>query len=356
MSDIPRTAPGRAMNGEDRRRIVELAASRRPDLHLEALHAMLLELGVDVDTDTLVADLDALGYEVEAPPDHDAAAPRPGEADPVADGGAGAVAHVEPTSAGWRAHPSVLVAVAVAVVALLAVAVLALTGDDGDDEAEVRTSGSTAPESTSDSTAEVSSTTEVRTSPAGDGLDPGLVRPGVAKDEFARPGPELGEVPGIGEWQAPVGGWTVTDEQLVLAEPEPEEASLALFDPGSGDVRAQVRLRRRGEGSGLAFRVRDEQNFFLWATAPYFGIVVLLEVVDGERTVLLDSGLAPTTDGMPSLGVNIVGSTVELLFQGAVSATYDDLPPVEGRERIGLGMVGGVEQPIFDDLLVLPGG
>ncbi|HXH58532.1 hypothetical protein, partial [Iamia sp.] len=48
-----------------RRRLVAIALARRPHLALHELHSILERLDLGVDTPTLVADLDALGYDVD---------------------------------------------------------------------------------------------------------------------------------------------------------------------------------------------------------------------------------------------------------------------------------------------------
>lgn len=357
---------------EARRRAIEVVLERRPDIDLAELGEILAELGSPADEATLVADLDALGYEVD-PPEDGAEAPappvedRPGPRGRAADGGPrfvppddDAFAGAPPREGGPRlrgANPTVLVAAGVLVVALVVAAVLALGGDDagddggdGDDVVAVSTNptSTTAPEATLGE--------DPRVAARGDGLDPALAGEGVVLDDFERPGPDLGEVPGVGPWEVLAGDWAIEEGQVTGAGAESEPGNLVAFDPGSADVRMQVELRGRTNGSGIAFRVADVDNYWAWVTAPEFGTIGLVEVADGERRTVFDAGLAVTEDGMPALGINLTGTQVELLFDGAVAATYDQLPPAEGRQRVGLTMARGDEVAIFDDVrLLVPG-
>ncbi|CAN5484722.1 hypothetical protein BH24ACT4_BH24ACT4_16700 [soil metagenome] len=350
----------------ERRRAIEVVLERRPDVDLNELADIMSELGTPVDEATLVSDLDALGFEVDAAhgDDNDAirrsdGAGMAGSADaagPSFKGPADAFDDMPDRDGRFdirSVNPTVLVAVGVLVVALIVVAVLTLGGgDDGDDDVATDGSTTTAAE---DGDPEPTESTEPRLATQGEGLDPALEAEGVVLDDFQREGPGLGEVPGLGAWDVLTGTWELTDGQVKGSGEDEEAGNLAVFDPGSGDVRAQVELPGRTNGSGIAFRVKDADNYFAWVTAPLYGTLGLVEVEDGNRTTLLDSGLATTGDGMPALGINLEGSKVELLFDGAVTATYDELPSAEDRQGLGLTTARGMEVATFDDLRILPG-
>jgi len=237
---------------------------------------------------------------------------------------------------------------------VLALVVAGFLAFGGDDEGDVSADGGSRSERSS--TTEETTTTELREATRGDGLDPELDSDGVLIDDFEREGPDLGDFPGGARWEVLAGEWSIADGRIGGAGSEDEAGNLTVFDPGAGDVRAQVEITRRANGAGIAFRVEDEDNYYAWATAPDYGTLVLIQVADGERTVLLDAGLASTGDGMPALGINLTGTKVELLFDGAVTETYDELPPAEGRERIGLTVARVDQIATFDDFRVLTAG
>ncbi|HXH56156.1 hypothetical protein [Iamia sp.] len=369
-------------DGEERRRAIEMVLERRPDMDFEELLDILGELGIETDEPTLVADLNALGYDVDeadtaedaqdpadvamvagataggreaAPSGAVRPDPAPSATGPSALGGTDAFADgPEPVAAQGRgfarsANPTVVVAVAVVVVALLIAGFLALSGGDDDE---------TAAEEGDDPTAEAPPTTAAvpqRVAPAGPGSDPALAGDELRGDDFEREGPGLGDFPGVGPWEALGGEWQLAEGRVSLTGPSQEVGNVVVFDSANADVRAQVLLVSPTNTSGLAFRVQDEGDFYLWGTAPEFGSIALSHVVDGVSEVLVDSGLADSGGGMPTLGIHIVGSTVELLHEGVVAGTYDDLPPAEGRTRIGLGMAAGDGNPVFDDVAFKPG-
>lgn len=329
----------------ERRRGIELVLDRQPEIDLDELQRLLGRVGIEVDTGTLVDDLDALGYEVDEDPP-----------DPVAPTVDGPPPTLEPAArsiedGGSRSWPMLAVA-ALVVVAVVAVFVL---GGDGDAEltdasaatAEtVTVRGGTTPAST-----EATEPEPVEVAPAGPGSDPALEEAGTRTDDFERS--DVGDFPDVGPWEVLAGEWANTDGNLdVTARPDGGAAVIGV-DVGTGDVRAQVQIDRRASRSGLAFRIVDGENFFVWAYVPEFATNLLFEVVDGTPRAVANSGLTPTGDGLPALGINIVGDQVELLNDGVVVATYDGLPAAEGATRIGAAALSGVaDLPLFDEYRV----
>lgn len=369
----------------ERRRGIALVLDRQPEIDLDELQRILGRVGIHVDTDTLLADLDALGFDVDDDPLLDepvepAAAPpslaKAGDeptgdedddevdafADPAPAGrpsflGASAPAdRDEDDDADEHGHDgtwsrqSLLIAAAVVVVVILVAVFLAGGSDDGDDTTAggdstgetLQAGGSTAP---------TGPTEPVRVAPVGPGSDPALDVPETRTDDFERG--ELGDFPNVGTYEVLAGEWTNTDGNLDLTAPADPTAVVAV-DPGVGDLRAQVQVDRRASRSGLAFRIVDAENFYVWTTVPEFATNILFQVVDGEATGVADSGLTTTGDGLPSLGINIVGTSVELLNDGVVVATYDQLPPPDGATRIGLAALDESDAlPLFDELKLL---
>ncbi len=360
---------------EERRRAIEVVLERRPEVDLQELGEIMAELGTPVDEATLVSDLDALGFEVADTDDAegagvagaDARPATPPEPSPAADGPSfrrpegAAPAATDAFDAGSgggggfdlrRLNPTVLVAAGVLVVALVVAAVLIIGGDDGGDD--VSSGGATTTTGAGgEDGGEPGTTAEPKIATRGDGSDPALAVEGTILDDFEREGPDMGELPGVGPWEVLAGQWTLADGKVSGSGAEAEPGNLVVVDGGPGDVRMQVEVVGRTNGSGIAFRVADADNYFAWVTAPYYGTIGLVEVVDGERRTLFDAGLAVTEDGMPAMGIHLTGNRVELLFDGAVTATYDELPDAEGRERVGLTMARGDETAVFDDVRLL---
>lgn len=362
----------------ERRRGIELVLDRQPEIDLDELQRILAKVGIVVDTDTLVGDLDALGYDVD-----DDTAGAPGEESPVVVAEDGrddeddvdAFADRRPSFAappprdgadddddddlddeGTWTRQSLLIAGAVVLVVIVVAVFLATAGGDDDDGEDTTTGGgSDAPATAQAGSADATTTgpTEpVRVAPVGPGSDPALDVPETRTDDFERG--EVGDFPDIATWELLSGDWTNTDGNLDLTAAPTDGPAVAGFDVGSGDVRAQVQVDRRASRSGLAFRIVDDRNFFVWATVPEYATTILFHVVDGEAQPVADSGLTQTGDGLPALGVNLVGDRAELFHDGVVVATYDGIGPADGATRIGVAALPGTsELPLFDEYEVL---
>jgi hypothetical protein len=176
--------------------------------------------------------------------------------------------------------------------------------------------------------------------------------PETRTDDFERG--EIGDFPDVATWELLSGEWANTDGNLDVTSVPEDAAAVAAIDVGRGDVRAQVQIDRRASRSGIAFRIVDDRNFLLWCTVPEYATNILFHVVDGEATPIADSGLTATGDGLPALGINLVGTTAELLNDGVVVATYEELPPADGATRIGVAALTAEEGlPLFDEVKVL---
>ncbi|HEU5150515.1 MAG TPA: hypothetical protein VFU19_08460 [Iamia sp.] len=330
---------------EERRRGIALVMETRPEIDLDELQRLLARAGVEVDVDTLVDDLEALGYEVD---DEVTPGPVPPTIDPVDDGSYDDDGDEEP--AGGAGRWAVLGLAAVVVVVALVALVVGLGRDDDEPALEEAPPGT---EMLEDGAADTT-TEPPRVAPEGPGRDPALEVPEALTDDFERAG--IGDFPGVSTWELLSGEWANTDGNLDLVALSDEGVAVAAVDPGSGDVRAEVQVDRPGTRAGLAFRIADEDDFLLWAPMPEEGTIILFEVVEGEATPLVDSGITAPDDGMPALGVNLVGERAELLRDGAVVATYDGVAPAEEgtTTRIGVGALrDGEGLPLFDELRVL---
>jgi hypothetical protein len=343
---------------EDRKRVIDLALARRPDMELDELHGVLARLGIDVDTDTLVADLDALGYEVEDEPGGATAAdagPTPGDGprftappdDDAFDDALAAEVRDLDGDGGLQRYAPVMVAVAAALAVLVA-AFLVLGGDD-DDPAATGAGPSTVPTGQGANAGAGSAPVAAgppRVAPSGPGPDPALVEPDVAFP-FDTDGATLPPPPDGGEWTVTGGDVEVTGGRAVSTAPG-DVPVLATFPMATPDARVQVTLPEASEGAGLAFRLDDSGTYYAWVVAPPYSTVNLYEVTDGEQESVLNSGITVVKPGV-TLGLNLIGSGVELFANGVVVATF-----AEAGDGVGLGLVAtskGVPG-VFDDLLV----
>ncbi|HEX7130945.1 MAG TPA: hypothetical protein VF228_00125 [Iamia sp.] len=390
----------------ERRRGIELVLDRQPEIDLDELQRILARVGIVVDTDTLVEDLDALGFDVDddpaeaageppagpslekdvdgdeaaeddaevevedaedpeaAPADIDEAGEADGEADAFAEPAAerrpsfvlpppGADDDEVPVEGSWSRQSMMVVAAVVVVVIIVAVFLAGGSDDDGEDT--TTGDGDTTETVQADGGTEATPTipTEpVKVAPEGPGSDPALDVPETRTDDFERG--DIGDFPDVGTWELLSGEWANTDGNLEVTGVPDDGFAVAAVDVASADVRAQVQVDRRSSRSGIAFRIVDERNFYIWCTVPEYATNILFEVVDGTATPVADSGLTATGDGQPALGVNLVGDRAELLNDGILVATYDGIGTGEVPTRIGVAALTDEEGlPLLDEFKVL---
>lgn len=317
-----------------RRRLIGIVLVRRPDLPLNELHSILARLDLAVDTPTLIADLDALGYEVEDEDEDDApAVPVLHDTDPPAQ------------REGPSERPPMVrlipVFVAVAVLLALAVGALIVRGVGGDAEEEAGPGPSSRPSSADPESSDEAAPDQASSLAPGDGV----ILP------FDTDGPLPAAGPGA-EWVPGRGDWAVVDGQVVVAAPGEEEVVTHFVAPGP-DLEAQVALPSASPGAGVAFRVEDDANYLAWVIAPEGGRLLLVRVTDARQSVVLAS---PPVDLPPGvrIGVKATGAALVLLVDGeSVAFTSDG----ESRSAPGVGLVAlATEQPpVFDDLSVVFG-
>jgi len=344
-------APGDGADATQRRRqLVNLSLERRPSLSLDRLHAVLVTFNLDTDDDILIGDLTCLGYSVAdgtvVPARDDAEGTgRRREGVPEGDGpeehqvrgaggdgGGGGLRHA------LRSRPRAAALVATALVAVVVIGlVILLPRDDGEDAQEVAT----------DATAGVTAKERPVVAPRGPGSDPRLAS-ADAREDFNRPSGPLGSSLATGEWTVVRGTWAIVDGRATVDRGD-EPLTLATIELGTADVRAQVTVTDASRASGLAFRVVDEANYWLWTIAPDFATFVLTQVKGGEATVIGNSGLTSTKPGS-TLGVHADGKRIELLANGAVVKRFDDDAATPGT-RIGLATMGRGPAATFDDLI-----
>lgn len=387
----PEGAPGPAGEIERRRQVLETALDIHPDLYLDQLVAALAAAGLGaVEEDELVADLGALGFDVDpdedvdlpppAAPSPPAPAPEPREAvaaaaptrdadeqglgpRPVTDAfaddlsspdrGPGRAADREPRTVGGIDRTVIVAAVVALVVVAVAFALAALGGDDdtvaGGGDTVAVDSGEGPTDGTTDGTTDGSAPVETSpVAPIGPGADPELADGGDASLSFD--GADGDVLPALGEWEWDVvhGTATVVDGRVVAtpAEDDPDGV-LAVVDAGARDLRFEVALPEDTVGAGIAFGVEDDGSYLLWAPAPGFPTIALFQVRDGSYEFLLNGGVVQVEPGT-RVGVHIDGADVELLVGGAVVATHTDAS--EGA-RVGIGLLPESPLAVFDDVV-----
>ncbi len=343
-------APGEQVTDADlaRRRVIEVALGRRPGMTVGDLRRVLARLDVEASTETILADLDALGFDLEGHPgdpsalaapstvDHDAG---PADADERAPVGPseGAPAGDEPegvpTARRWgRLVPVLAVLAALLVVAAVVIAVVDLLTDDDASEATADTRVAVSDEEiTFDADADVFG-------------DAGPADVALAFEEGG-PLPTPGEV---GPWDPSLGDWFVNEGAAHVTAPGEEEA-VAFFAAPGPDADVSVALPSASPGAGVAVRLLDARDYLAWTLTPDGRGVQLVRVADARQEVLLtpDAEVAPGV----VLGVRARGTDLELLVDDEVVETTTDDGPTD-RVGVGLVVMGTDQVPDFDDLAV----
>lgn len=355
----------------DRRRVLELALTRRPDLTLADLHQALDGVGLDVDTATLVRDLDELGFDIEgdgdgeAPAETDHTAERvevldepdafaPGATRRFSDPAPAAGTIGDPDGADgdgsdwWKGrNGAIALAVGVLVVALLAAALLG--GGDDDDTADGGGGGGQTTDTAATASGSGAPAGPVETAPVGPGEDQQLVGGVDGASPFDEPQADgLGTAPDGSAWEIRSGTWSVADGVARLDAVEGEDGvGLATFDPGLESYRLQVRLANLANGNGLAFGAAGPEDFYSVVAAPGFSTFFLVHVTGTGREVLANSKLTATEGGRAVIGVHVTPGQVEVLVNGAVVIIQPvDLPGT----AIGLGSIPGGFGGQFDEV------
>lgn len=342
-------------NTDDRRRVLEAALDRRPDMSIADLHDALGAMGLDVPTDVLVSDLDALGFEVD-PADAGGAADDAGPSFlPRSDASAGAIGEPQDDDVApwWQGRTGVaLLAAAVLVVALVVAFAVAGGGDDddvadgGDTPAQTGGGGDT----DTGAGAETTSTAPVPTAPRGPGEDEELSGEVDGATGFDDAGDGLGTAPDGTEWTIGTGAWSRSDGLATLTGVEGDDGiGLATFDPQLSAYRLQVRLGSMVAGNGLVFGASGPDDYFAFVAAPDYSTFVLGRVTDGELEIIDNSNLTSTVDGKAVIGVHVTPGQVEALVNGAVVITAE-LPEELPGTAIGLGSFPGPAGGTFDEV------
>ncbi len=376
---LPDAGPDAAAAPTRRRQVIETALDLDPDLYLDQIGAALARAGLgQVDEDRLVEDLEALGFVVDdveaeaqddAEPELEPGAPAPDadaeedvEADPLALVWAlGAEAASRPAPARpapdrpdrsgrsrLRLDRTVVIAAVVALVVVGVAFALGALGDDGEEPElgpAATLDAATDPPNLGGGSGPVGPIDGAATE-VGPGGDPELAAGGDASLSFDDTDGD--QLPALGDrpWEVARGQVSVIDQRVVAAPGDDFIGALATVDAGGRDLRFELALPDASEGTGVAFGVRDDGSFLLWAPALQVHTLALFSVHGGEAELLVDTG-AVVQPGV-RLGVHVVGPDVELLAGGSVVATATD---DSGSTRVGMGLHPAAAYGVLDDVV-----
>ena len=237
-------------------------------------------------------------------------------------------------------NPALLGGIAAVVVFLVVVGIVVFGGGGGSDG-----DGTTLPKSST--TAPASGPPKAARGP---GSDPDLAPGTDPTDRFARTGAGLGAFPNLGAWVVGRGVWATANGHAALLKADPAGPNLVSVADVSADVEAQVTVVTPVGGAGIAFRVVDADNFWLWTVTPGYGTATLVRVEGGKVSLVGNSGITLVRPGVV-VGVHASGGTVELLANGVVVKTVTDPSPNPGA-GVGVGTVGKASGAVFDDMVV----
>lgn len=349
--------PAEPVGVDRRRRVIDLAMTRRPDMTVGELHRVLGRLDIRASSQTVVADLDHLGYRVEdgdrvalavdarerRPEGADDRSPEPRNADADADAGGDGGGR-------WADRLIPALVIAAVLLAIAAVVVAVFPQDDVGTADSVEADGTTAPLPVAPSPTEGGVEEPVGTPPATDPAEeaPDLGAPDVEVAFEGEGGlPPAGE---LGPWVPGRGGWFLAAGAARVDAPGEDEAVTYVAGP-SPDLVAEVTLPEASPGAGLAFRLSDDANYLAWTLSPAGEGAQLVRVEGAVQTVLLGPELDVAVAPGAVLGVRATGADLVLLVDGEEVATTTAPGPLD---RVGVGLValGTTEVSAFDDLRV----
>lgn len=158
---------------------------------------------------------------------------------------------------------------------------------------------------------------------------------------------------GLATWTRGAGDWSISDGTVRVAH-DRRRPIAAYRDVGTTDLSASVTLPTPVVGAGLAFRVVDDRNFWLWSPALAPGSFTLVHVEDAFPRVVASSMANPDASGAAvTISIHAAGPRLELLVDGnVVLIATDDHPAGAGA---GLG-VRAVTRTVatFTDLVITP--
>ena len=190
---------------------------------------------------------------------------------------------------------------------------------------------------------------------------------GQVSDDFSRP---AGSLPmllqgsaGAGEltWASLGSGFEMTSAGTaqVMAAP-PGETSMALTDPGFGDVTILSTVTNAPPTSGLVFRFQDVFNHWSLNAAPEFGTWNLVQVADGAIAYSKSVGLSSTEPGT-TIAISLDGPSISVFVDGSpvlalVDRTFQQATTVGLVALNGSGAAFDEFTVVINDLPLSPAG
>ncbi|MBI5847798.1 MAG: pyruvate, phosphate dikinase [Nitrospirae bacterium] len=104
----------------------------------------------------------------------------------------------------------------------------------------------------------------------------------------------------------------------------------SMMSEGSVSVRIMPRAGRLDRAGGIAFGIRDRENYFVLRTNALEGNIILFEFINGKRYQRIIVDRTIETGRWHLLGLELEGRTVRGLFNGEQLIAYDTEAPLDG--------------------------
>jgi hypothetical protein len=153
-------------------------------------------------------------------------------------------------------------------------------------------------------------------------------------------------------WTAYGGEWDWQETGVVEGTSEEGDA-LWLYDESYGDFTYTVEVQAFDREAGMAFRMQDEDNGFIYTLVPQGATegtpgLYLNKRVDGTDNMLAstESEDLPWTEDWATLSVEVTGDSLRLYLNGDLEIEYDDSEhPSFLYGRLGLRIYGDSDEP-----------
>ena len=186
-----------------------------------------------------------------------------------------------------------------------------------------------------------------------------LTASGPPTDDFEREGADgLGQVPGGAAWQADRGRWVISEGRASTLDITPELVpSLVVTGRTEADGVVAVSMNPVGEGTGLAFRYRDLENYWAIVALPSQEVWLIVAVVGGQAVFsqrVGDPYLFPLSfEPDTQVEVRLDGPWIDVFVDDVkAAALYDD----RLQESTSAGLIAGglgATDTRFDDFYAL---
>ena len=139
------------------------------------------------------------------------------------------------------------------------------------------------------------------------------------------------------QWTITTGHWRQGGGTASIASTAPGWTLAAVVrGVADGDVKASVDAT--GTGAGLAFRVRDDANFWAVTSAPAYGTWNISKVVGGTIEYVANTGLS-VVRGKHIVEARLKGTFIDLFIDGHGVASIED-PTLQAATGAGFVLLG----------------